>query len=186
MIILISILIISQFFSFYLIFSRLKPKVIKPEGPVLKPIPKITTYKDVDPEFTLVYEVLETIKLENWDVIIDYDTKRYTLEFNSKDGSSRVKARIYQNDYKFDINENNEVQLWSFTISNNGKSVSIGVRKNISIENDILIFLWDYVIAWYEEVRNNEIRVYKSSIESIRDSLKTLKRSKKLDSILNG
>ena len=181
MIILISILTISQIVSFYLIFSRLKPKVIKPEGPVLKPIPKITKYKDVDPEFTLVYEVLETIKLENWDVIIDYDTQRYTLEFNSKDGSSRVKARIYQNDY-FDING---VQLWSFTISNNGKSVSIGVRENISIENDILIFLWDYVIAWYEEVRNNEIRVYKSSIESIRDSLKTLKRSKKLDSILN-
>lgn len=185
MIILISILTISQIVSFYLIFSRLKPKIIKPEGHVLKPIPKITTYKDVDPEFTLVYEVLETIKLENWNVIIYYDNHRYTLEFNSKDGSSRVKARIYQDD---DIDENNEVQLWSFTISNNGKSVSIGTGESISIsiENDILIFLWDYVIAWYEELRNNEIKVYKSSIESIRDSLKTLKRSKKLDSILNG
>jgi hypothetical protein len=53
MIVLITLLTISQIISFYLIFNKIKPVVkTKPEGIVLKPIPAGPTYESLDPEYT--------------------------------------------------------------------------------------------------------------------------------------
>ncbi len=183
MIPIIILLIISQIACFYLIFTHIKVKVIKPEGFVLKSIPKSVEYSDIDPEFKLVYEVIETIKLEKWWVDIDSprDTT-YLIKFESNDNSIFINSRIYCYD--------DDIRLSNFSISKSGKVIHISdfstQIENVIVKNDILLFLWDYVIGWYEEKNNKQREKYNTSIDSIRKSLKTLNRSKKLNDILNG
>lgn len=181
----ITLLIISQIVSFYLIFKRLKPKVIKPKGIVLKPIPKEVEYEDVDPNNDLIYEVLETIKLEDWNLEKDFDalgSGSWRLTFTSKDGQTLVRSRLSQ--------YTKEMRLTMFHIASpkgfvSLKSEPLGFPKESKITNDIILFLWDYVIKEYEDKNKVNKQVLQKSIESIRDSLKTLKRSKRLNDILN-
>lgn len=183
--IIITLLVISQIASFYLIFKRLKPKVIKPEGLVLKPIPKSVTYEDLDPNHDLIYEVLETIKLEDWDLEIEMDflgTGSYKLTFTSKDLTTTVRSRI--------TNYSDEMRLSMFHISGKKGSVSLTSDEYLfpektKVTNDIILFLWDYVIEEYDDKNKKDKQRLNSSIEGIRNSLKTLKRSKRLNSILD-
>jgi len=181
----ITLLVISQILSFYLIFSRLKPKVIKPDGLVLKPIPKGVSYEDLDPNHDLIYEVLETIKLENWNLEIEMDflgSGSHKLTFTSKDLTTTVRSRI--TDYS------DEIRLSMFHISGKKGSVSLTSDEYLfpektKVTNDIILFLWDYVIEEYDDKNKKDKQRLNSSIEGIRNSLKTLKRSKRLNSILD-
>ena len=181
----ITLLIISQIVSFYLIFKMLKPKVIKPEGIVLKPIPKEVEYEDVDPNSDLIYEVLETIKLEDWYLEKDFDalgSGSWKFTFTSKDKKTLVRARISQ--------YTKEMKLTMFHVSGPKGLISIksdpfSFPKKSKITNDIILFLWDYLIDYYEDKNKANKKVLETSIESIRESLKTLKRSKRLNTILN-
>ena len=183
--IIITLLAIAQILSFYLIFKRLKPKVIKPEGLVLKPIPKGVTYEDLDPNHDLIYEVLETIKLEDWNLEIESDflgRGSYKLTFTSNDYLTIVRARITEY-------SNNEMRLSMFHISGKG-SVSLasdkyGFPNQTKVTNDIILFLWDYVIEEYENKNKKDKQRLSNTIEGIRNSLKTLKRSKRLNTILD-
>ena len=182
----ITLLVISQIVSFYLIFKRLKPKVIKPKGPVLKPIPKDINYEDIEPNHELIYEVLETIKLEDWDLEIENDhlgLGSWKLTFNSKDLSTKVRSRITEY-------SNKEMRLSLFHVSGPKGLVSLksdpfGFPNPSKITNDVILFLWDYIIQNYENKNELDKQRLSNSIEGIRDSLKTLKRSKRLNNILN-
>lgn len=181
----ITLLVISQIVSFFLIFKRLKPKVIKPKEIVLKPIPKEVEYEDVDPNNDLIYEVLETIKLEDWNLEKDFDvlgSGSWKFTFTSKDGRILVRARITQ--------YTKEMRLSMFHVSGSKGLVSIKsdpliFPKKSKITNDIILFLWDYLIEHYDDKNKLDKQRIETSIESIRDSLKTLKRSKRLNDILN-
>jgi hypothetical protein len=64
----ITLLVISQIITFIIIFKRIKPTVIKPNGILLKPISVDLNYEDLDPDFNTVFDVLESIKLEGWEL----------------------------------------------------------------------------------------------------------------------
>jgi hypothetical protein len=178
----ITLLSISQIVSFYLIFNKIKPIIKnKPEGVFLKSIPERPTYESVDPNHKLIYDVMESVKLENWKVDIEadvsYHSKTWQVNFESPTGI-RIRSRIRS----YNLSDN-DVILGSFTIlSDKGSRISIDDKSKIS--NDVLIFIWGYILEYYQN-ENDESRIYfESTINYISSKLKTLRRSEKLNDIL--
>ena len=180
---LLTILLISQVVSFYLIFNKIKP-IIKPkpqEGIFLKEIPDKPTYEDLDKDHKLIYDVMESAKLENWKTEVvsetSYSSSTWEINFESPTGI-RLRSRIRKR-------ENSLIDglyLVSFRIYASKGSLFIGDESKM--KNDVLSFLWDYVVKYHED-ENEEIRnSYKSIIEDISSNLKTLKRSERLNNIL--
>mgnify|MGYP001024469388 FL=1 len=176
----ITLLIISQIANFYLLFKRIKPKIIKTDGVVLKPIAKELKYTDLDPDFNTVYDVLKSIKIEGWE--LDFEDKfsinnnSYTLNFKSHNNNIRVRSRISV------YNREDRDIFLSFYINTDGCSIRIDTES--PIKNDIIIFLWDYILEYHENKRAESKVYYESGIEKISYNLKTLNRSRKLEEIL--
>ena len=186
------LLTISQIVSFYLIFNKIKP-IIKPknEGIVLKVIPDKPTYESLDPENKLVYDIMESTKLENWKVEVESDishqSKAWTVNFESPTGI-RIRSRVREKG--LGARDSKEIYLSAFTIlvgergfthTHNG---SISIDNKSKIANDVIIFLWDYIIEYHQN-ENEESRIYyQSTIDDISSKLKTLRRSEKLNNIL--
>lgn len=183
------LLAISQIVSFYLIFNKIKP-IVKPknEGIILKVIPDKPTYESLDPENKLVYDIMESAKLETWKVEVEaeisYHSKNWTLNFESPTGI-RIRSRVRDRD-------SGGIYLSGFTIlvgdrgftQTHTHSGSISIDNESKIANDVIIFLWDYIIEYHQN-ENEESRIYyQSTIDDISSKLKTLRRSEKLNNIL--
>lgn len=173
------LLSISQIVSFYLIFRKIKP-IIKPDGILLKPISKEFVYSDIDPNFNLIYDVLESIKIEGWALELEKeysigDSHDYSLAFKSHDDSIRVRSRVC-------IYTDSEPYL-SFYI-NSDVGCSINIDKNSPIKNDIILFLWDYILVYHEGKRLESRKYYDDGLKNISSKLKTLNRSRRLNEIL--
>jgi len=175
------LLTISQIVSFFLIFNKIKPFIkSKPEGIVLKVIPDKPSYESLDPSHKLVYDVMESAKLENWKVEVEADIsiggKTWEVNFESSTGI-RIRSRLRD--------RSSEIYLSNFTIINSGiGGGNISVDNNSKISNDVIIFIWDYIIEYHQN-ENEETRLYyQSIINDISTKLKTLRRSEKLNNIL--
>jgi len=180
----IALLSISQIVSFYLIFNKIKPfiKPKKVEGVLLKPIPDNITYEDVDKNQTLVRDVIESIKLEEWKVEVKPDFglgRSYDVNFTSHDGNVKFINKI---GLGFGGLEKDPYLRQCHIRSTDG-SIVID-REKSPMTNDILIFLWDYIIKYHENENSDRTNSYLQSIKSIGSKLKTLNRSRKLDEIL--
>jgi hypothetical protein len=178
------LLTISQIVSFYLIFNKAKP-TIKPktEGIILKVIPDKPTYENLDPENKLVYDIMESAKLEAWKVEVEADishhSKTWTLNFESPTGI-RIRSRLR------DSSEVIYLSTFTILVGERGytHSGSISISNESKIANDVIIFLWDYIIEYHQN-ENEESRIYyQSTIDAISSKLKTLRRSEKLNNIL--
>jgi hypothetical protein len=178
------LLAVSQIVSFFLIFNKIKP-FIKPktEGIVLKLIPDKPTYESLDPSHKLVYDVMESTKLENWKVEItpdiSYSSESWEVNFESQTGI-RIRSRIRSRD--------KSLYLISFTVINGDRgftnSGSISIHDDSKIKDDVVSFIWSYIIEYHEN-ENEETRLYyQSIIDNISSKLKTLRRSEKLNNIL--
>lgn len=175
----ITLLVISQAVTFYLLFNKVKP-IIKPKGYFLKEIPNKPTYESLDTNFKLVYDVLESVNLEDWKVEVkpdDYSSlsQSWDIDIQSLTGI-RIRAKIRANDDLIPY-------LSIFTIQNVGNG-SISVDRDSKIENDIVTFLWDYIIEYYENENESKRLYIQSTIDNISSKLKTLRRSEKLNEIL--
>ena len=173
------LLTISQIASFYLIFNKIKP-IIKPktEGIILKVIPDKPTYESLDPENKLVYDIMESVKLESWKVEVEADishhSKTWTINFESNTGI-RIRSRV---------RDSSEIYLSAFTIINSGIGGYISIDNESKISNDVISFIWDYILEYHQN-ENEETRIYyQSTIDDISSKLKTLRRSEKLNNIL--
>jgi len=173
------LLTISQIVSFYLIFNKIKPTVKpKTEGIILKVIPDKPTYESLDPENKLVYDIMESAKLEAWKVEVEADishhSKTWTINFESSTGI-RIRSRV---------RDSGEMYLSDFTIINSGIGGRISVDNESKISNDVIIFLWDYIIEYHQNENEETRKHYQSTIDDISSKLKTLRRSEKLNNIL--
>jgi len=177
----ITILIISQIVTFFIIYKRLKPKLIKQEGIVLKPLPKELTYNELDPDFNTVYDVLESIKIEGWQLEFEEEFsisgKSYSLNFQSHDSLVRVRSKIRTYDNKQD----RDIYSMFYLITD---GCSISIDNESPIKNDIVLFMWDYILEYHEGKKQESKEYYEDGIDKITSSLKTLNRSKKLNQIL--
>ena len=174
------LLTISQIVSFYLIFNKIKP-IIKPktEGIILKVIPDKPTYENLDPKHKLVYDIMESVKLENWKVEVEADishhSKTWTINFESPTGI-HIRSRVRDS--------SEIIYLSGFTIINSGIGGRISVDNESKISNDVIIFLWDYIIEYHQNENEETRKHYQSTIDDISSKLKTLRRSEKLNNIL--
>jgi hypothetical protein len=174
------LLTISQIVSFYLIFNKIKP-IIKPktEGIILKVIPDKPTYENLDPKHKLVYDIMESVKLENWKVEVEADishhSKTWTINFESPTGI-HIRSRVRDS--------SEIIYLSGFTIINSGIGGRISVDNESKISNDVIIFLWDYIIEYHQSENEETRKYYESTIDDISSKLKTLRRSEKLNNIL--
>jgi hypothetical protein len=174
-------LLISQAITFYFLITNKKIFVkVKPKGIILEEYPKDIKFKDVHPDYQIVYDIFESIKLENWNSEIEQDfsssrSRTWQLNFNSHDFEISVMCRLR-------MYSDEEVRLSNLIIRTKTDSIALG--KEDSIANDIIIFFWKYIV---EDKNNYNKEVYKSyeqSVDNISSKLKTLNRSKKLKSIL--
>ena len=181
---LLTILLTSQVVSFYLIFNKIKPIIkSKQEGILLKVIPDKPTYEDLDPENKLVYDVMESAKLENWKVEItpdiSYSSESWEVNFESQTGI-RIISRIRSRD--------KSLYLITFTLINGQRGFanigSISIQDDSKIKDDVISFIWSYILEYHENENEETRNYYQSVIDDISSKLKTLRRSEKLNNIL--
>jgi hypothetical protein len=173
------LLTISQSICFFFLFKN--KRVIKEEkdNPLtLKPIPKQIGFEDVQPNYKLLYNVLETIKFYkiNKDLIGD---KSYLYDIN-----------IYSN-YGLSISSRIRTHgdvpslSWFRIAKESTPTTTLTFNNTDSVKNDIIIFVWDYIIKYHESLNDDDIDKYSNTIDIISNELKTLKRNERLDKILN-
>ena len=173
------LLAISQIVSFYLIFNKIKPIFKpKPEGIILKVIPDKPTYELLDPKNKLVYDVMESVKLECWKVEVQadlsYHSKTWMVKFESPTGII-IRSRV---------RDSGQIYLSSFNILNSGIGGSVSINNDSKFSDDVIIFLWDYIIEYHQNENDETRNHYQSIIDDISSKLKTLRRSEKLNNIL--
>jgi len=121
---------------------------------------------------------MESAKLETWKVEVEadmsYHSKNWTINFESPTGI-RIRSRVRDSDGMY---------LSAFTIINSGIGGRVSVDNESKISNDVIIFLWDYIIEYHQNENEETRKYYQSTIDNISSKLKTLRRSEKLNNIL--
>jgi hypothetical protein len=155
------------------------------------PIPKYETprWEDFDPEHSLLKDLLESIKLEDWEVTIDNErnyslgTRRtYMIELYNPSKTLKIRSRLYAYEGKANLASFNVIRTVGNTVFTSG-SVSYNC-DNIETSTMILSQLWGYILKHHENIYTETIAGYKEVRESIDTELKTVKRDKALKSLL--
>ena len=96
------------------------------------------------------------------------------MKFESPTGI-RIRSRL---------RDNGQMYLSSFSILNTGIGGTISIDNDSKISNDVIIFLWDYIIEYHQNENEETRNYYQSIIDDISSKLKTLRRSETLKNIL--
>ena len=181
------LLVVSQIHLYSIIKSQKEPKIEK-GSIILKPLPEKVDSDLVEGAEQMLSEVLESVKLEGWKVDIKdnavYSGEAYDIIIKSHnddvviDSVVRYKSRYSSTDF--------DIRLLRFKIStydiSGAKSYSFTDSK---YKNDIIVFLWDFILEKHLEDNRIEIENYKSTINTIRKKLTGLRRSERLNQLLD-
>ena len=181
------LLVVSQIHLYSIIKSQKEPKIEK-GSIILKPLPDKVDSDLVEGVEEMLSEVLESVKLEGWQVDIKESSffrgEAYDIIIKSHnddvviDSVVRYKSRYSSTDF--------DITLLRFKISTNDisgtKSYSFTDSK---YKNDIIVFLWDFILEKHLEDNRIEIENYKSIINTIRKKLTGLRRSERLNQLLD-
>jgi hypothetical protein len=155
------------------------------------PIPKYETprWEDFDPDHTLLKDVLESIKLEDWTSKIEQERnygiserRSYTIELYNPGNTLKVRSRLYVYDNKANLASFNIIKTIPGTAFTNG-SASYNT-DNTETSTLILSQLWGFILEHHEKIYSETIVGYEIVRESIDTELKTLKRDKALKTLL--
>jgi hypothetical protein len=155
------------------------------------PIPKYETpkWEDFDPDHTLLKDVLESIKLEDWTSKIEQERnygiserRSYTIELYNPSNTLKVRSRLYVYDNKANLASFNIIKTIPGTAFTNG-SASYNT-DNTETSTLILSQLWGFILEHHEKIYSETIVGYERVRESIDTELKTLKRDNALKSLL--
>ena len=178
MIYIVSVLVIMQIISFYLIFKKINPIIIKQKvkGIVLKPIPKVAKIEDGDGANELIRDIMKTIVLEDWNVDIKYTyDDRYEIFIRSNSNITiKCAIRLYSNVpylsiFRIIYAESGDINRYSVSIS--GES---------GIANEVISFMWDFIVKYHEDNNETMISSFNRNISGIGSKLKAVNRDKKL------
>lgn len=187
LVIVLVLLVVSQIHLYSIIKSQKEPKIEK-GSIILKPLPDKVDSDLVEGVEEMLSEVLESVKLEGWEVDIKESSffrgEAYDIIIKSHnddvviDSVVRYKSRYSSTDF--------DPSLLRFKISTNDisgdKSYSFIDSK---YKNDIIVFLWDFILEKHLEDNRIEIENYKSIINTIRKKLTGLRRSERLNQLLD-
>jgi len=189
--IIITLLLISQIYSFYLI-SKKSPTVEIPVEPkketndiILKPIPKAPVVDEVEGFEETIKDVLISAKNENWKstIKLNYYTigtdDYYEISIVSNDVEPiSIDALVgIGNERVF-----NNIILGRFWIKKSGSTICV---EDTYLKNDLIVFIWDYILE--DEMKKNKLHYarYKENFQTLRKGLKSLNRERKINEILD-
>jgi hypothetical protein len=174
----VSVLVVMQIISFYLIFKKIRPIIIreKVKGIVLEPIPKGAKIEDVDGTNELVRNVMRSIIVEDWDVKIEkgYD-ERYEIKIKSKSNITvRCNIRLYDS----------KPYLSSFDIISSERGYSdyhrVSIGDSSVMKNEIITFMWDFILKFHEDENKSKMSEFNNNVSAIGSKLTAVNRDKKL------
>ena len=185
--IVLGLLVVSQIHLYSIIKSQKEPKIEK-GSIILKPLPEKVDSDLVEGAEEMLAEVLESVKLEGWEVDIKdngvYSGEAYDISIKSHNGDIIIDSVIRYRSYL--IHDDFEVRLIRFRILtddiNGIKSYSFADSK---YKNDIIVFLWDFILEKHLDENRIEVENYKSIINTIRKKLTGLRRSERLNQLLD-
>lgn len=179
-------------FLLYKIYSLKKEKIVKEidKSCIRLEIPKeIPNFEDHDKDDTLLKDVIESVKLEEWQVEIEEDrgmlhSNSYKIILNNPQKTLRINSRI-----RYDY-QNQKTWISSFmilktipgSISHNG-SVSYDLKKETT-KFLVTNFIWSYVLNYKQGLVDERISYYDDIKKSIESELITLKRDKSINKLL--
>lgn len=186
--IIITLLILSQIYTFYLLSKKsltVQPKEEKGESKdiILKPIPKPTRVDEVEGFEEIIKDILLSAKNENWESTIKLN--HYNISSDDYYEISIVSNGVepISIDALVDIDRNfDNIRLGRFWIKKSGSFTTV---ENTSLKNDLLVFLWDYIIEDEMKKNRREYTRFKENFETLRGGLKSLNRDRKLDELLD-
>lgn len=193
--IIITLLIISQIFTFYLLWKKsptVQPKVTSKEESkdiILKPIPKPIRVDEVEGFESTIKDILLSAKNENWKSTIKLnhynissdDYYEISIVSNGVEPISIDALVDICNGHVVDRPFDN-IRLGRFWIKKSGSFTTV---ENTSLKNDLIVFLWDYIIEDEMKKNRREYARFKENFETLRGGLKSLNRDRKLDELLD-
>lgn len=155
------------------------------------PIPKYKTpkWEDFDTDHTLLKDVLESIKLEDWVSKIEQERnygirerRSYMIELYNPSSTLKIRSILYVYDNKANLGSFNIIKTIPGSLVTNG-SVSYNC-DNTETSTLILSQLWGFILEHHENIYSETMIGYEKVRESIDTELKTLKRDNALKSLL--
>jgi hypothetical protein len=190
MIVLFTIQFLAIAFLGYKLYNFKKEKVveqIKKEGIILPNPVGVPDFDIVDPNYKLLKDVIESIKLEKWEIDKferDYDNT-YDIDLKNGPGTLKIKCRIRVRDY----DGRDSIHLSWFHIFKmvNSTQHSHTITYNDNNRNSkflILNLMWDYILDHHQKIYDDHIEHYRNCKEAISKELKTLNRDNQLVKLL--
>lgn len=179
-------------FLLYKIYSLKKEKIVKEidKSCVRLEIPKeIPNFEDHDKDDVLLKDVIESVKLEEWQVEIEEDrgmlhSNSYKITLNNPQKTLRISSRI-RYDYRSQLTYVSSFMILKTipgSVSHNGL-VSYDLKKETT-KFLVTNFLWSYVLNYKQGLVDERISYYDDIKKSIESELITLKRDKSINKLL--
>lgn len=189
--IIIALFAINIFYA-YKFYNLKREKIVKEidKDFIRLEIPKeLPTFEDYDEKDTLLKDVIDSIKLEEWDVDIEEDRSflnsiGYKIELTNPKKTLMCRSRI-----RYDYG-NNKVDIRTFMIIKtipgtalHSGSVSYELKK-ITTKSLVTNLLWSYILNYKNKIIADKICYYDELKKSIESELITLKRDKNINKLL--
>lgn len=179
-------------FLLYKIYSLKKEKIVKEidKSCIRLEIPKeIPNFEDHDKDDVLLKDVIESVKLEEWQVEIEEDrgmlhSNSYKITLNNPQKTLRISSRI-RYDYRSQLTYVSSFMILKTipgSVSHNGL-VSYDLKKETT-KFLVTNFLWSYVLNYKQGLVDERISYYDDIKKSIESELITLKRDKSINKLL--
>lgn len=172
----------SQIYLFHLYKDKIKRfSNLKKDSIILEPIPKPVDIEDVDGVEELLKDILLSAKEESWacEFVKNgvWSLDGYEMKISSPDGSIVINSVI--RDYSY---SSSNPRLLRFNVST--PSIPYFNLKGDKFENDIIVFLWDFILDKHIKENSYKYEEFKKSITEIKKNLKSLNRNRILDELL--
>jgi hypothetical protein len=166
-------------------------KEIKDNYVVLPKLKQLPNYNDVDPSSKTLYDVINSMKIENWSIVhynqdCSLGDYLYEFQFSNPQKTLKVNSRLrYTTDYFSSEKKDFNLRLVGFhVISNDGVISYDEIRTNKDISILIKEYLWKIITDKNQDEYDEQFSHYLSVKESIDKELKTLRRDETLLNIL--
>lgn len=177
-------------FLLYKIYSLTKEKIVKEidKSCIRLEIPKkIPKFEEYDKDDVLLKDVIESVKLEEWQVEIEEDrsflnSSSYKITLNNPQKTLRINSRIRYDYQKTYITSFVILKTIPESILHNG-SISYDLKKETT-KFLVTNFLWSYVLNYKQGMVDERISYYEDIKKSIESELITLKRDKNINKLL--
>lgn len=166
---------------------------VKNENIILPKIPKFPDNSEVDKDYQLLSDVLESVKIESWtrekfDCRSFIGDSMYEIEFINPQRTLKLRSCIYPNFLgKVLITE---LSIYSFLPNSEPSCINYySGGPNNGLNNDtatsiFLNFIWEYIIE-YENDRNfKEMSRLDTIKDSIQRELKTINRDRQINKLV--